>query len=213
MNTNSVSDKTHLIKMDMAVQDIYRIWKETPSDYIHGKTLLSEARGLTRSNLKKAHALAEKARKSFAEESALAVRFNAIKDRLDRRNGNVMSLISEYRRHLSNGEMKDAGTVLDKLVNMRSSTESSRIVLEKVSGGDATTVLSIKNDRNHMITVESISAYNGNGKVQMTPAAPFPVYSNSSKDIVIESGENTLTVKARIRGSSGVTELEYRGGM
>jgi len=211
MKGTNVSDKTHLIKMDIIVQDIYRIWKETPSDYIYGKSILSKSRGLTRSNLKKACSLADKARKYFREEADLAVRFNMIEGKMDRRNGNVVATISEYHRCLSVGEMKEAESCLDKLMRMTSSVERSKVLLEKISGSDGSTVLSIRNDKASMVTVESVSAYSNGEKVKVEPSPPFPVYSNSSKDITIRSGPSSLSVKVRVRESSGVSELEFKG--
>ncbi len=203
--------KFDIIKADGIVDDIYRIWKETPSPYTYPKSVLAEARGYTRSDLKQTIKLLEKARESFVAESVLAVRYNQYADKIEKSGGNSRSYNSEYIRTLASGDFKHAEEHLERLISSLIPPTSENFTLTVASAGAGSTVVRFNNRSSFMVSVEAVTAAYGGGPVEFKPKAPFPVYPNSSADITVSAPTDGLDVSLVFRDSHGNKTITLEG--
>lgn len=209
MSDLSSKDKITLMKIDLAVKDIYRLWKSSESTYAYPKSLLADARNYTRSDLRKCLWAVNKARSAFMEEAALASKYNGYREEIKTADGNAKNLLSEYSRNLAIGKYKDAELILDRLIPCLIPPERELYSLELVSSGTDRTVLRIKNGSNFMVPVKRITATSCGKIVSVIPKPPFAVPSNTPKDFEVNASPTGLSVVVEISDPKGNRSLTY----
>ena len=211
MKSEGMKLKFSLMKLDILMDDIVRIYETTPSEYVSGKKILAEARCLVRTNIKKSLRLAKKAKSEFDKEAVLAVRYNRMKDKIDETDGNLSTMNADYKRCLTNGDFAMATEFLEKMIAYVPRYSKDDYQLEIASTGDSSTTLSIKNNTNHMVSVESITVSSNGNPVETDCKTPFALRSNATIEFSVPCGGMGLAVIVNVRDSDGNRELSVRG--
>ena len=186
---SGISVKMDLIKLDMVVKDIHHIWSEIPSRYIIPKSTLAEARSVFRSNVKKALAVAEKARRQFQKESVIATRYNLIAEQVPEAGETAKRLNNDYNVSISAGEYDKAEGILDSLIPLvsKSLDKESMISMELLSSDDEGCILMVRNGGDYPVSVSAFSVTKGSEKVRTEPRNTFTVQGKSSRKITVSA--------------------------
>ena len=194
----SLNVKMDLIRLDMAVKDIHRIWSEVPSDYTYPKSLLAQSRALVRSDVKKALNYADKARKLFQKESVLATRYNSIADKVENSGENARVQRNHYLKYVSDGDYKNAEETLDKVISMVGKSEGigTHVTLELISSDENGCVLSFNNTGEYTVMVTTLNVTKGSERVKTNPKATFSVQPKSVRKVTVSSSPPGITVSA-----------------
>ena len=193
----SLNVKMNLIKLDMSVKDIHRIWSEVPSGYVYPKSILAQSRAYVRSDVKKALNYSDKARKLFQKESILATRYNSIADRIEHSGENARIQKDYYLRYVSDGNYKEAEETLDKLVTLvgKSKDIGTHVSLELTSSDENGCIISFNNSSEYTIMVTSLNVTKGSERVETKPKGTFSIQPKSTRKIEVMAAP-TITVSA-----------------
>lgn len=185
----SLNIKMDLIRLDMAVKDIHRIWSEVPSDYTFPKSLLAQSRAYVRSDVKKALHYADRARKLFQQESILATRYNSISDRVENSGEDARVQRNHYLKYLSDGDYKNAEECLDKVVSRVGKSEGigTHVTVELSSSDDNGCVLSFTNTGEYTVMVTSLSVTKGSERINTSPKATFSIQPKSARKVTVSA--------------------------
>lgn len=193
----SLNIKMNLIKLDMSVKDIRRIWLEVPSGYVYPKSILAQSRAYVRSDVKKALNYSDKARKVFQKESILATRYNSIAGRIEHSGESARIQRDCYLRQISDGDYKEAEETLNKLVTIvgKSKDIGTHMSLELTSSDEDGCILSFINSSEYTIMVTSLNVTKGSERVETNPKRTFSVQPKSIRKVEVMATP-TITVSA-----------------
>ncbi len=185
----SLNVKMDLIRLDMAVKDIHRLWSGSPSDYTHPKSYLAQSRAYVRSDVKKALYYADKARKAFQKESVLASRYNAVADMVEYSGEDARVQRNHYLKYVSEGDYRSAEEALEKVVRAvgRSEGIGTHVSVEVLSSDDSGCVVSIRNVSDYTLMVTGLSVTHGSEAVRTDPKATFSVQPKSTRKIAVSA--------------------------
>ena len=183
----SINVKMDLIKMDMVVKDIGRLWSEIPSKYTYPKGLLAESRAVFRTDVKKALRIAIKARKVFQEESVLATKYNSISEKIPACGDHARFRNTEYLSALVKGDYVTAQAIFDELVGIaeRSCQNVTNLTAELVSSDENGCIIQFSNSGDSPISVMSMSVTSGSEKLKTEPRNTFSVQANSVRKLTV----------------------------
>ncbi len=211
---SGITVKMDLIKLDMVVKDIHHTWSEVPSQYTVPKAALAEARAIFRSNVKKSLSLAEKSRKMFQRESALATRYNPIAEKCTGGTDPVKRRNTEYLQHIAKGEYAKAEEDLKFLegvsTTMGPAFESLSVRLNSVDGNGCSVTFSNSNE--YQLSVTSMSMSKGSQKLKTNPRNTFTISPKSSRDVLVEAVPPIhISVRYTVRGKEESLDEELEG--
>ncbi len=183
----SINVKMDLIKMDMVVKDIRRMWSEIPSKYTYPKGLLAESRAVFRTDVKKALRIAIRARKAFQEESVLATMYNSVSEKIPACGDHARFRNTEYLGALVMGDYVAAKEILDELVSIseRSCRNVTNLSAGFVSSDENGCVIQFSNSGDSPISVMSMSVTSGSEKLKTEPRNTFSIQANSVRKVTV----------------------------
>jgi len=179
------ASKILIIKMDVLMNDIHRLWKNIDSPYTLQKRKLSEARSKLYSDTKLAYKLMKKAHAEMIEESLAAQEYNYFKDIIPQiKDYRVENLNSKYHEELLKGNYKKACEIAKKIslseviVNTGHSIE---VKLEE-SNKDSITYV-VRNESTENIPIRRFVVTMNQVTLQSDMTYPFVISHNTYKRI------------------------------
>lgn len=197
------ASKLTIIKMDIVMNDIHRIWKSIDSPYVSGRNKLSEARSILYSNPKRAYKLMCKARSDMVEESKAAQVYNRYKKVIPQlHDKEVSDLVKKYEGALSKGDYKGARKIALKLSDCKSVCSAKQSLSLKFESQTSEALLySVENSSNHDVTVKRFTVFIGTEKMDSDVVYPFTIHNNSRITV-------KFSLKAGVRGNAKA-DIEY----
>ena len=183
-----INVKMDLIRMDMVVKDILRIYEEVPSSYLYPKSELANARALIRSDVKKSLKVAQRARKVFQEESVLASRYNSVRDSIAASGESMRTLNNEYLKQVSLGKYDDASKTLDEICSkMKGSAFDLKVSIILSSFDDGGSMVLIKNPAEFQISITEFAVTKGSEVIRTQPSNTFTVSPKSERNVKVSA--------------------------
>lgn len=180
-----------LIKADLISSDIYRMCNEVPSEYYLGKEILAKASSTFHSNLKKSVKIMERARKFFASEYAVAVRYAEISDSIAvSTDEKVKELDFKYRESLRKGDYSGASKILSKMLSNESLFKVRHAIsVTTMAHGNGRMTVVLSNSVNVTIEVCLMTVSIGGVQFYSKTSAPFIIQPLSTMELIFEIGD------------------------
>lgn len=190
----SINVKLNLIRLDMVIKDIHRIWSEVPSSYLYPKSLLAQSRAYVRSDVKKSLSLAGKARKLFQRESILATRYNLVADTIEISGDVARSERNNYLKCIIDGDYVGADASLNRISEQvsRSRGIGAHVSARLTSSDDGGCVFVLDNNGPYTIMVTSLIVTKGSDRVKTVPQATFSIQPNSVREILVPASPEIM---------------------
>lgn len=213
MSTSVIkASKVVLIKTDIVVDDIFRIWSNIHSRYSAPKTLIGESYAVLRSNPKKSLKLLKKARRMMVKESILAQDYNNIHDAVKCSDDVAISnLDNKYLRAIESGDYSGASKYLSKLKSKPELQGVFDVISVKIHEGMGKIALNILNSQNTHIEIRRMDV--SAGATLLNPDLPYPFLVGPNTDARIEfacDGVNESIVSIIIEYVCGGKTRTYR---
>lgn len=180
--------KLTILKMDVVISDIYRIFKSIDSEYTVGKRKLSEARSVLYSDTKKAYRLIRSARKDIVEESKAAQEYNHYRGIISQIDDKAVSeLDSRYHELIGSGKYKKAKEVAIRISEypvIRSSGHSIDVKLNSVSEKGLEYIVTNYSNRN--IDVKRFTVFVEAQQLPSDVVYPFTIHHNSTIRVLFD---------------------------
>lgn len=191
--------RVRLIKLDMATEDIHRLWADVPSSYEVPKRMLSEARSVLRSDQKKALKIVQKARKAFQREATVATEYNRVRERLRfSEDPSVKKNEEKYKAAILKGDYKSALKAARKLASATSDLDHPLTMAIRAGEGDPVVTVTSTCDRTLVVLL--IEGRAGDERIQMEPSAfTLQPFSSVSVQCSGTGGASGITVRADYR--------------
>lgn len=175
-----------LIKMDILMADIHRIWSSVQSPYAVPKRKLGEARSILISDPKRAYKLMCKARKDMVEESKAAQEYNHYRAVIPQINDSVVrDLDSRYKDCLEKGDYKAARNVAIKLSRTDAVIRARHSVTIKLTSSDATSLTyALENNSIQDMTIRILKITDGQMEMESDMRYPFIIRRNTRTEVV-----------------------------
>lgn len=175
------ASKLTIIKMDVAMTDIHRIWKSVDSEYVYGKRKLSDARSLLYKDTIKAYKLIRKARDDIIEESKAAQEYNRYRDIVSQIDDKeVHELDEKYLDSLRNGNFKKARETAVRISQckiIKDSGHSIEVKLESSSKGHL--IFDVTNTSNSDLIVKRFAVFVSGQQLSSDTVYPFTIHHNA----------------------------------
>ncbi len=197
------ASKLTIIRMDVVISDIYRIWKSVDSEYVNGRRKLSDARSLLYSDTKKAYKLLCKARDDIIEESKAAQEYNHFKGIITQIDDKEVSELNrKYKDQLVSGDFKKARETAIKISQCRIIKDSSHSIDVKMDSESGKSIsFTLSNSSAKSIVVKRFAAYIGESQLGSNTVYPFTIHHNSTMRISFSKDDR--------EGSKVAVILEY----
>lgn len=184
----TINVKMDLIRMDMVVKDILRIYEGVPSPYLFPKAELAKSRALVRTDVKKALKIARKALTIFQEESVIATRYNAIKDSILLSGETLRIQNNDYLKLVSQGDYDEAGKVLDDLSSkIKGAYLEYKVTVSLSSSDEAGSVLCVSNQADFHSIVSDFTVTKDSDSVKTDPGHTFTVPPKSERMVKVSA--------------------------
>ena len=179
-----------LIRMDMLMDDIHRIWSTVPSSYVVPKRRLGEARSVLVSDSKRACRLISKARREIIEESKAAQEYNRFRNIIPQIDDPIVrDLDRRYNGSLEKGDYKTARNIAIKLSRSDAVIFARHSVTTRLTTLDMTSLTyTIENNSVEDITVRVFRVTGIQRELESDTRYPFIIRRNSKMNVIFKHG-------------------------
>lgn len=195
--------KLTVIKMDVIMTDIRRIWMSVDSDYTIAKRKLLEAKSILYSDIKKAYKLIYKAHRDVVEESKAAQEYNLYRDAIAQVDDKEVRILDQrYRDQILNGDYRKARETAIRISQceiIKGIGHSMNVVLESVT--DDHLGYNVINISSRNLVVKRFAVYIDGTQLVSDVVYPFSMHHNSTIHVRFD--------REGVKGSKASVIFEY----